>query len=140
MPPILTGWWRAAEAAARLVAWPRTDVARADAATADVLGRSALVIAASAVLAVFERAWRQSRARAIVLRLGEIIPATVILRTRFAAVGVAVAGLTVLALQAIKPGPREPLAWLLPAMTIAAALLVAGAGVVRRRESGEGLH
>ena len=138
VPPILTGWWRAAEAVARLIAWPRTDVPAADAAAAAVFGRSGLVKAGSVVLTVFERAWRGSIARAIVLRIAGDLPATVVLRTRFAAVSAMVAGLTVLALQAVRPGPWEPLAWLLPVMTIAAALLVAAAGAVRRGASGDG--
>jgi len=138
VPSILTGWWRAAEAAASLVAWPRTDVSRADTAAAGVIGRSALVIAASSVISVFERAWSGSTTRTLVLRLGDIVPATVMLRTRFAAVIVMVAGVTALALEAARPGPREPLAWLLPAMTVAAAAFVALAGALRRGDAREG--
>jgi hypothetical protein len=134
----MTGWWRTAEEAARRIAWPRTDVARADAAAADVLGGSALVVAAAAVLTTFERAWTGSMARAIVVRLGDTIPVTATLRVRFAATVVIVAGLTVLALQVARSGPREPLAWLVPTMTIAAAVLVAATGAGRRQESGDG--
>jgi hypothetical protein len=138
VPSILTGWWRAAEAAASLVASPRTDVSRADAAAAGVIGRSALVIAASSVISVFERAWSGSTARTLVVRLGDIVPATVMLRTRFAAVIVMVAGVTALALEAVRPGPREPLAWLLPAMTVAAAAFVALAGALGHGDAREG--
>ena len=138
LPSIFTGWWRVAEAAASLIAWPRTDVARADAAAADVMSRSALVIAASAVIAVFERAWRNSIARLVVLRLQDIIPVSGALRTRVAVIVVIVAGVTVLALQVVKPGPREPLAWLLPTMSIAAAALVAVAGALRQGDAREG--
>jgi hypothetical protein len=138
VPPILTGWWRAAQAAARLIAWPRTDVARADAATADVLGRSVIVIAASRVLELIDRAWLRSMTRALILRLAGIVPGSFVLRTRFASVTVIVAGLTTLVLQALKPGPREPLAWLLPAMTVAAAAFVAASGALRRRDPAQG--
>ncbi|MCU1385432.1 MAG: hypothetical protein JWL71_4129 [Acidobacteria bacterium] len=131
MPSILTGWWRAAEAVARLISSPRTNVARADAAAAGVFGRSALVVAASRALTALTGAWHASVTRRIVVRAGDAIPNTAVLRTRFAAVAVVVASLTVLALQALKPGPREPLAWLLPAMAIASALLVAVAGAAR---------
>jgi hypothetical protein len=138
MPPMLTGWWRAAEAAARLIAWPRTDVARADAAAAGVLGRSAMVMAAWRVLALIDRAWLHSTTRALVLRVAGRVPGPIVLRTRLAAVTVIVAGVTVLALQALKPGPRESLAWLLPTMTSAAAAFVAVSGALRRRDRAPG--
>jgi hypothetical protein len=138
MPPILTGWWRAAEATARLIAWPRTDVARADAAAAEVLGRSAIVIAAWRVLALIDRAWLGSTTRALVRRVARLVPEPIVLRTRLASVTVIVAGVTVLALQALKPGPREPLAWLLPTMTVAAAAFVAVSGALRRRDPAQG--
>jgi hypothetical protein len=130
--PVLSSWWRAAEAVARLIAWPRTDVASIDAATAEVFGRSTLLTAASAVIAMLERGWRSSRTRVLALRLRDAVPAGVASRRRFAATVVMVAALTVLALQSVKPGPREPLAWFLPAMIIIAAALVMAAEALRR--------
>jgi hypothetical protein len=137
LPPILTGWWRAAEAAARLICWPRTDVAAMDAAAGAVFARSAVVRGADTVLGWCERAWTTSTARAMVIRLNDAIPKNVVLRRRFFAIVVIIAGLTVLALQSVKPGPREPLAWFLPAMTIAAAVLIVVAAALRHDEAGE---
>lgn len=118
-------WWDVACRAAAGMTSPKTDVARSDAELAEVLSRSRGARLVTSVRGFFGRAWAASRTRRAALAVASewsaLEPTAAI---RVAGVTVTVAGVVVLALQAMAPVSGG---WLTVALPIACAASAIGA-------------
>ena len=132
-----TTWPRAVSLAATL-SQPRTDVEASDAAFAALLQESAIARGTSAVARAIGAAWTHSRARSIVQRPAAELRALNRERAiRTVGWTVVVASLVALVLDAIKPTPVGPLAWVLPALCGTVSLIALFAAVPIARVLGE---
>ncbi len=124
----LFGWWRVGEAAVRCLTEPRIDVVASDRQVDELCRGSALFAAGRATSDAFNRAWTDSRVRALAASIGpELVPTQKSASVRVAGLMAVVASITALALQTLKPVPPGPLSWIVPALGAAAGAIVAWA-------------
>jgi hypothetical protein len=137
MPASGFGWWRAALGVASGVTKPRADVVESDRLVERQVKRSALAAAARRAAAPIEAGMRESivlsRTGQAAARWRSLAPAS---RVRAAGFAIVVAGLTVLVLEAAKPGPAAPLVWIIPVIACALGALVAFASPAFARALG----
>ncbi len=133
----LFGWWFLAEDAVRLVSAPPIDVARSDLAVQEVFRDSWLFTSGRTLRAKASRARADSKVVARMKPLGtELFPDDPTVRVRVVGVIAFVASITAAILQALKPIPLGPLAWIMPAVAAfaGAAIAFAAAPIARALE------
>ena len=118
------GWWQFTRLAIEALTNP-ADVASCDRAMEQLTRESWLGGRLHRVSRIVRAAWLNSRARSAAASLGrEIAPSADAATVRTAGWIVAVAGATILVLDAVKPVPVGPLSWMVPSSLIAAGLLL----------------
>jgi len=121
----LFGWWVFARRALEALSAPRADTAACDRAVEQLTRDSWLGSAADRSGATIGRAWRHSRLNQAASWLsGQLMPLPPAAVIRVAGWTIAVAGGTVLLLNATKPMPVGPLSWVVPAALAGAGLLL----------------
>ena len=134
---VTTVWPRAVSLAAAL-SQPRTDVEASDAALDALVHESVLARSADGVARRIAGAWDSSRARSIVNRSAEAVGGLSHEDTiRAVSWTVVVASVVVLLLDAIRPTPAGPLAWVLPTSFAAVALATLFAALPLARAWGD---
>ena len=113
------GWWKFARLSLEALTEPRADVVARDRAMEQLARESRLGAALHRASWIIRSAWRDSRARAAAAAIGNRL-APVRVRGWI----VAVAGVTALGLNAVKPMPLGPLSWVVPSLVVAAGVLI----------------
>ena len=113
------GWWRFTRLALEALTAAPADPSACDRAMERLARDSRLGAALHRASWIVRAAWSGSRARAIALSAGDMLAP---MRVRGWAV--AVAGVTALAMNALKPTPAGPLSWVLPSIVIVAGVLM----------------
>jgi len=118
------GWWFFTRSAIEALTRPSADVDACDRAAEELARGSLIGGAVHHASTVMRDAWADSRARAAVISIArDLTPAPAASALRVRGWIAAVSGATILGLDAVKPVPVGPLAWLLPSLALAAGLL-----------------
>jgi hypothetical protein len=119
------GWWRFTRLAIEALTRPKADVASCDRAMEQLAHDSWLGGLLHRASGVVLAGWLDSRARSTVVAVERELASGPAPRVfRLAGWMMAVAGATILCLNAIKPTPVGPLSWLVPSLVIVAGFLL----------------